>query len=65
MARLNLDVDNIQDLKVFMQDGAQICTDEDLIDEIVNGQTLILCSTFEDYEKKGKQFKFCGKIGCM
>ena len=35
------------DLHVFMEDGCKICADEDLIEEIINGQLLIL----------GKEFK--------
>ena len=37
------------DLHIFMEDGCEICADEDLIGEIIKGQLLILGEEFEDY----------------
>ena len=37
------------DLHVFMENGCEICADEDLIEEIINGQLLILAEQFEDH----------------
>lgn len=45
---------DIGSLKVFMDDGAEICSDDDLIEEIINGKLLILCTSFEEYNAKGK-----------
>ena len=42
------------DLHVFMEDGCEICADEDLIEEIINGQLLILGKEFEQ-SNKGKE----------
>ena len=39
------------DLHVFMEDGCDICADEDFIEEIINGQLLILGEEFEDCSK--------------
>ena len=38
---------NPSDLHVFMEDGCEICADEDLNDEIINGQLLLLDEKFE------------------
>ena len=39
------------DLHVFMEDGCEIGADEDLIEEIINGQLLILGELFEDHSE--------------
>ena len=39
------------DLHIFMKDGCESCADEDLIEEIINGQLLILGEKFEDHSK--------------
>lgn len=56
---MELDPENAQDLKLFMEDGAEICSDEDLIEEIIDGKLLILAKSFQDYEKKGKMKSIC------
>ena len=44
--KLKLEVD-LQTLHLFMMDGAEKCTDEDLIDELISGKLLILGEKFE------------------
>ena len=43
---------NPSDLHVFMEDGCEICADEDLIDEIINSQLLLLGITFDQSIKQ-------------
>ena len=35
-----------------MEDGCEICADEDLIEEIINGQLLLLGKKFEQSNKQ-------------
>ena len=43
-----------------MEDGSEICCDEDLIPEVVEGKVLICCERFQDYvaenDLKGNSF---------
>ena len=49
-----------KDLHVFMDDGSEICCDEDIIEEVVGGKVLICCETFGEYindqKKKGSVY---------
>ena len=40
-----------------MEDGCEICVDEDLIEEITNGQLLILGKEFEKSNKQNESTK--------
>lgn len=42
----------ITDLHPFMEDGCEICADEDVIEEIINDQLLILVEIFEQASDK-------------
>ena len=46
----HLSIEFQDDLHLYMTDGAEVCTDDDLaIEEIINGETLIIAKSFEDY----------------
>ena len=46
--KLKLEVD-LKTLHLYMMDGTEICTDDDLIDELISGKLLILGEKFELY----------------
>ena len=39
----------MHDLHVFMEDGAELCDDSDLLPEIVEGKVLVVAQDFSSY----------------
>ena len=45
-----LNIEFWEDMHLYIMDGTEACTDDDLaIEEIMKGETLIIATSFEDY----------------